>query len=268
MIRKFTVSATIGCLGLVLVWFLFDFQQELFVFLNLPGLIVVLGGTLTATLIARPFSDVKQALRSALSFRKHKQIVYYHEIEKLLRAADYYRRGNIRAAEYETNTIDNTFLRSGIQLVLDGTPISRVDKMMQWHSQGLRLRDGTDAQILRSMATFAPAFGMLGTLLGLIYMLNDLDASSVGQVGAAMGLAMLSTLYGIIAANLVLKPLAIKKERELEKDLMVISIMREGIILLSERQHPDVIKDTLGIFMGQQPDAATSAQGSLIEAQR
>jgi len=267
MIKKLIVSATIGCFGFVLIWLLFGFQKELFAFLNLPGLIVVLGGTLTATLIARPFADVRQALSSALCFRKHKQVVYYHEIEKLLRAADYYRRGNIRAAEYETNTIDNTFLRSGIQLVLDGAPISNVDKVIQWHSQGLRSRDGTDAQILRSMATFAPAFGMLGTLLGLIHMLNDLDASSVGQVGTAMGLAMLSTLYGIIAANLVLKPLAIKKERELEKDLMVMAIMREGIILLSERQHPSIIKDTLGIFMEQQSYTATSAQSSLIEAQ-
>ncbi|VAW85797.1 Flagellar motor rotation protein MotA [hydrothermal vent metagenome] len=267
MIKKFTVAATIGCLGFVCVWFLFDFQHELFAFLNLPGLLVVLGGTLTATLISRPFADVRQALHSALLFRKHKQLVYYHEIEKLLRAADYYRRGNIRAAEYETNTIDNTFLRSGIQLVLDGSPIKDVDKVMQWHSQGLRSRDGTDAQILRSMASFAPAFGMLGTLLGLIHMLNHLDASSLGQVGAAMGLAMLSTLYGIIAANLVLKPLAIKKERELEKDLMVMAIMREGIILLSERQHPSIIKDTLGAFMEHQPCTATSAQGSLLEAQ-
>jgi len=266
MFKKFNVYTAIFCFGFAFIYVLFVFQKELLTFVNLPGLLIVLGGTLIATLISRPFSDVRRAFHSALIFRKNKSFIDLHGIEKLFQAADCYRHGNIRAAEYETSKIENTFLRSGAQLVLDGSSIREVDKAMQWQIQGLRSRESTDVQILRSMATFAPAFGMLGTLLGLIHMLNNLDTSSLAQVGTAMGFAMLSTLYGIIAANLLLKPLAIKKERELEKGLMAMAIMREGIILLSERQRPSMMKETLGAFMAQQQCTIKSAQGTLIEA--
>ncbi len=265
MFKKFNVYAAIFCFGFAFIYVLFVFQKELLAFVNVPGLLIVFGGTLIATLISRPFSDVRRAFRSVFIFRKDRPFSYLYEMEKLFQTADCYRHGNIRAAEYETSKIDNIFLRSGAQLVLDRSSIREVDKAMQWRIQGLRSRESSDVQILRSMATFAPAFGMLGTLLGLIHMLNNLDTSSLAQVGIAMGFAMLSTLYGIIAANLMLKPLAIKKERELEKDLIAMAIMREGIILLSERQHPSMMKETLGAFMAQQQCTITTG-GTLVEA--
>ncbi len=227
---------------------LFFYPQQVAYFINIPGLLLVSVGTLAAILICRPIHDVRRVLASLPLLLKNNPTPAYSEINQLLSIADHYRHGRLRSAEEELSYISNDFLRIGIQQVIDGAPREDVHKLLHWQKEGIRSREMNDAQILRLMASFAPAFGMLGTVLGLILMLHNLNESTVATIGSAMGFALITTLYGIIASNLLLKPLAIKKQQRVEQLLSHLTMLEEGIRMLHQRQHPVIIKDTLDAF--------------------
>jgi chemotaxis protein MotA len=254
-------SAALGLLGglLVLIMMALVSHQDLAGLFNLPGLVMVLGGTLAATLVSRPARDVMTALRSLRSLLHDEKVEINGEIGHLLNIAHWYRDGNLRAAEQVIEQVSNPLLRAGAQLVLDREPIQDIVKLLQWRITGARARDLGNAQILRTMAMFAPAFGMLGTLFGLIQMLGSLGESGLGQIGAMMSFALITTLYGLLLANMVLKPLAMKMEQRIEHQTMLMNFIIEGILLLHERRHPMVIKEALATYMQQHHDVAPDA---------
>lgn len=255
-LNKSTVIGLVGGGGLVLGMMLLV-PEHFGVFFNIPGLLVVLGGTFAATVVSRPIVDVVRVMRSLPDLATDDPETVEGEIEQLLRVAEWYRRGNLAAAERELTQVSNPFLRSGMQIVIDQGPLQDLTKVLQWRIAGVRLREHADAQILRTMAAFAPAFGMLGTLFGLVQMLSGLGHSGLQEIGATMAFAMSSTLYGILAANLVLKPLAIKMERRTQGRLVLMTMLQEGILLLYERRHPTLIRETLDAYLAHQQEAST-----------
>jgi len=251
-------SSLIGLLagaGLVLGMMLLV-PAHIGVFFNIPGLLVVFGGTLAATVVSRPIADVMRVLRSLPALVKDDVVSAEIEIQQLLRVAEWYRRGNLYAAELELEKIHNSFLHGGIRMVFDAAPLPDLIKVMQWRSAGVRMREHADSQILRTMAALAPAFGMLGTLFGLVQMLSGLGHSGLQEIGATMAFAMSATLYGILSANLVLKPLAIKMERRTQRRLLLMNMLQEGILLLYERRHPMLIRETLDAYLVHQTEAS------------
>lgn len=236
--------------------------QNVLDFFNFSGLLVVIGGTVAATLVCRPLTDVKRVLRRLPALAQDELPSITREIQQLLFIAEQIRHGYIRAAEEELTRVQNSFLRSGLQMVLDRSPLEDIAKVLRWRMEGLRSAETTDVQILRTMASFAPALGMLGTLFGLVHMLHDLGSSDLTQIGTAMAFALMTTLYGIVAANLFFKPLAMKMERRTQQQLAQLALLQEGILMTYDRQHPMLIKETLAAFLAQHQqifDRATSA---------
>lgn len=225
--------------------------QNVLDFFNLSGLLVVVGGTIAATLVCRPLREVKRVLRRLPSLAHDELPSINREIQQLLYIADQVRHGYLRAAEDELTQVQNAFLRSGLQMVLDRSPMEDIAKVLRWRMEGLRNAEATDVQILRTMAGFAPALGMLGTLFGLVHMLHDLGSSNLTQIGSAMAFALMTTLYGIVTANLFFKPLAMKMERRTQQQLAQLALLQEGILMTYERQHPTMIKETLAAFLAQ-----------------
>ena len=253
--NKSTLIGLLGGAGLVLGMMLLV-PAHIGVFINIPGLLVVLGGTLAATVVSRPIADVMRVLRSLPELVKDETLSAEVEVQQLLRVADWYRRGNIFAAEMELEKIRNPFLHGGILMVIDAAPLQDLTKVLHWQIAGVRMREHADSQILRTMAALAPAFGMLGTLFGLVQMLSGLGHSGLQEIGATMAFAMSATLYGILSANLVLKPLAIKMERRTQRRLVLMNMLQEGILLLYERRHPTVIRETLEAYLTHQQEAS------------
>ena len=243
-------STVIGLLGgiVLLIGMIVMSPDHVGAFFNLPGLIVVLGGTLTATFVSRPIPDVYRVLRSVPELFRDDNHSSQNDHAQLLRIAGWYRHGNLRAAERELAVTGNPFLKAGLRQVVDGCQVQDLRKSLQWRMSGLRTREYGQAQIMRSMAAFAPAFGMLGTLFGLVHMLSGLGASGLDEIGGVMAFAMITTLYGIVASNLFFKPLAIKMERRTNQRLMQMGVLMEGILLVHERRHPTLIKETLEAF--------------------
>lgn len=258
--RGLNHSTVIGLLSGVLLLFgmMAMSPGHLGAFVNLPGLLVVVGGTLAATLVSRPYRDVQAVLREVPTLLRDEQPAGDLEVNQLLRFAEWFRMGNLRSAERELTAIEDPFLHAGLRMVIDGCQPQDLAKSLQWRMAGLRAHEQGQTHILRSMALFAPAFGMLGTLFGLMHMLSGLGDSGLGEIGSSMAFAMITTLYGIVAANLLFKPLAIKMERRTHQRLLHMGMLMEGILLTYEKRHPTLIRETLEAFEVQHAAAAAA----------
>lgn len=247
LLRHSTVMGLIA--GMLLVLGMIAMSPEhIGLFFNIPGLLVVVGGSFAATLVSRPWRDVLAVLRSVPELLRDHAADVNAETHQLLRFAEWYRLGNLRAAERELDNVTHPFLHAGLRMLADGCQPQDLSKSLQWRMSGLRAREQGEAQILRTLAVFAPAFGMLGTLFGLVHMLSGLGESGLGEIGSSMAFAMITTLYGIVAANLFFKPLAIKLERRTHQRLLQMGMLMEGMLMVFEKRHPTLIRETLEAF--------------------
>lgn len=247
-------STLIGLLGSILVLAVAALvsHQHLDRLFNLTGFVMVFGGTLAATLVSRPIGDVLRVAKSLRKLIRDEEVGTDTEVTQLLKVAYWHRLGNVRAAEQAVEEVHSPFLQAGARLVIDREPVEDIVKVMEWRIAGLRAKEQGDAQILRTMAMFAPAFGMLGTLFGLIQILGNLGHVDMGQIGAAMSFALTTTLYGLILANMVFKPLALKMEQRLQQRTLTMNMILEGIVMLYQRRHPELIRETLTAYTLQQ----------------
>lgn len=223
-------------------------------FLNLPGLMLVVGGTVAATLVSYPLHEVLRVFRVFGIVLKNERLYAERDINELVEVSKLKLQGQISRADEKLDHIKNPFLRSGMQMVLDGASSEDLITLMQWRISRMRARERAEAQIFRTMATFAPAFGMLGTLLGLINMLSAMDADQFAAIGTNMALALITTLYGILLSNMLFKPIALKLERRTEQRVMLMNMMVEGVLLMQEQRSPAFIRETLGSFLAQSED--------------
>jgi len=250
-LKHSTILGLCGGLFLVLGMMLLA-PEHIGAFFNIPGLIVVIGGTLTATLVSRPVREVKRALHQIPTLLKDHRPSAEAEVRQLLNFVHYYRGISLRKAELYLQTIQHPVLRTGMRHIIDGGNRDELIKQMRYRLQTQKQRADADVNILRTMAVYAPAFGMLGTLFGLIHMLQGLGASDIAHIGTSMAFAMITTLYGIVAANLFLKPLAMKLEQRQQQELTLNHMLSEGLLLVQERRHPQYILDALEVFGVQQ----------------
>ncbi len=229
------------------------------VFLNLPGLVLVLGGTLAATLMSYPLKEVARVFKVIFIVLRNERLYERSDIDELVRVARLWYGGQIREIEKVLRNVRSPFLRTGLQLVVDGTPIEDIVELLRWRIARLRARERTEAQMFRSMAAFAPAFGMVGTLLGLVNMLQSIGGGGFEQIGMHLALALITTFYGIILANLLFKPIAIKFEHRTEQRVAVLNMALEGVVMISRHRSPTYIRETLRSFMARHEDEVAGA---------
>lgn len=222
--------------------------------LNVTGLAIVVLGTLGAVLISYPWREVKRVVRLAVHVFRDPGSRKEQDIESLVHLARLWFSGSPRKVEAALREVRNPFLRTGVELIIDNTPEQEVLDLMRWRMVRMKARERGEAQMFRTMALYAPAFGMVGTLIGLVNMLAVIDLGDLALVGEHMAVALLSTFYGIVLANLVFKPIAVKLERRTEERLITMNMIMEGVSLLSRRQAPAFIAATLNSFVVQHHD--------------
>ncbi len=249
-------STLIGMLaGVGLLFYVLNIgAEDPAAYINLPGLAIVLVGTMAATFIAYPLREVLRVFRVFGIVLRHEKSSLHDDMEELTEIARLWFQGKLQAVEQKLTTSTNPFLRTGVQLVIDLAPMDDIVSMLQWRISRMRARERAEAQIFRSMASFAPAFGMIGTLVGLINMMLILDKSEISQIGQYMGVALITTFYGILLANLIFKPIALKLERRTEQRLVVMNMILEGVMLISQKRNPAFVRETLRSFMAQYRD--------------
>jgi len=234
-------------------------------YLNLPGLAIVVTGTLAATFISYPMKEVMRVFRLVcLVFRKENSYVQ-DDIRELVDMARLWFRGEVREVEKALEHTRNPFLRTGIRLVLAHTKEEEILSLLRWRIARLRAREHAEAQIFRTLAAYAPAFGLMGTVVGLVNMLEVMDAATLPEIGPKMAVALLTTFYGILFANLLFKPIAVKLERRTEQRLIAMNMVLEGISLISKRRLPSFIEETLHSFMTTYEDEIRDEGGNSLD---
>lgn len=217
------------------------------VFFNAPAFILVVGGTLASTLINFPLSDVLSVFTTVKNSFVHKAAAPERLIERIVQLSIIARREGILALEGQVKDLHDEFLGHGVQLAIDGAPPELIKDMLTTELAFTEDRHSMGQSILMAMALYAPAFGMIGTLIGLIQMLTTMDDPS--KVGQGMAVAILTTLYGTLMANVIFLPLVGKLRVRTALELLHKEIIIEGILSIQSGDNPRIVEQKLKAFV-------------------
>ncbi|NPV78783.1 MAG: flagellar motor protein [Firmicutes bacterium] len=246
--------------GLILIGLGISSGGSLLAFWNVPSLMITLGGTVAATLLNFPFVDLNSAVRALKIVFTEKLDDPADVIMELISLADKARREGLLALDTSLDLIEDAFLRKGLQLVVDATDPELIQEILETDIDNLESRHRAGRRVFESMATYAPAFGMIGTLIGLIQMLRNIDNPS--SVGPAMAVALVTTFYGAMLAYLIFIPIAGKLAVRSQKEMQIRQIMLEGILSIQAGDNPRIVEEKLRSYLapGQRERVSYSAQ--------
>ncbi|NPV88256.1 motility protein A [Coprothermobacteraceae bacterium] len=240
----------VGVLGGLLITFglvVFSIIGSLNSFIDVPSLMVTVGGSLGATMVAMGFEEMKalpKYLSAAIKTKKFDKAV---AIKTLVELSNKARREGLLALEDTLETVPDPFMRRGIQLVIDGVEPESVREILNLDVESMENRHGKGKAIFDTWAGFAPSFGMLGTIMGLVQMLQKLDDPS--SIGPSMALALLTTFYGAVLAYGVFQPMgnALARKSSMETDYRLLII--EGILGIQSGENPRLLEERLLSFL-------------------
>lgn len=242
------IATIIGILlGLVVVIGAIAVGTGAGLFFNIPSLAITIGGMICATLIhfSLPqflgiFSIIKKTIFTKIPSQSQliQQMVNYAAIN---------RRDGALALEQEIRKIDDLFFVKGLQMVVDGQSGENVRDLMSLEIQYLQERHALGKQMLEFMGASAPAFGMIGTLIGLVQMLANLSDPS--GIGAGMATALITTFYGAFAANLIFIPLAGKLGIYSKAEITAKEMITEGIYAITQGENPTAVREKMHSFI-------------------
>ncbi len=222
------------------------------IFLSLQSIMIVLGGTIAGTMISFSFNDLLK-IPSLLKIVLQENVINSDRIIAILvEFAEKARREGLLALEDNVREINEVFLQKGIQLVIDGTDPELVRNILETKLTFLEERHQQGRRIFSTMGELAPAFGMIGTLIGLIQMLSQLD--SPDNLGSGMAVALITTLYGATLANLFFIPLAKKLKARTEEEVLMKEVIIEGILSIQAGENPRIIEEKLTAFLSPQEE--------------
>ena len=224
-------------------------------FINYPSMLIVLGGTLGATLVFYP-------LENLLGLGGVMRNVFFAQsqptsslIATIIDFAGRARREGILSLQNVGNESDDEFLVKGLGLVVDGIEMENIEAILSNEIEFIEERHKNGADMLASMGALSPAFGMIGTLIGLVIMLQNLEDTSA--IGPAMAIALITTFYGALLANLVFIPFSGKLRVRSAQEVLLRRLTLEGVMSIGAGNNPRVVEQKLNSFL------APSLRGSL-----
>ena len=216
-------------------------------FIDLQSLLIVLGGTVGATFINYPLAQVIGAAGVAKKAFTYKLIEPKEVITQMADFSNRARREGILALEEAAATVDNPFLKKGIQLAVDGEDPQAIENILDTEISYLKDRHRLGSEIFSTMAAFAPALGLIGTLIGLVGMLQNMDDPST--IGPSMAVALLTTFYGALFANLIFAPISGKLKVRSTEEVLIWELTREGVLAISAGDNPRMVEQRLNAFL-------------------
>ncbi len=217
------------------------------IFIDIPSALVVLGGSMGAVLICFPLRTVLGAPRVLMKVFLNRTEDLNRLIAQIVSLAETARRDGLLALEGRLEQLDNAFIRLGVQMAVDGTRPEIIQDIMRTEIDAIATRHRDGKNLLDQLGKFAPAFGMIGTLLGLIMMLSDMSDPS--GIGKGMAVALITTLYGAIVSNVVFLPFAEKLNFLNKQEVVALEIVVRGIMDIQSGENPRVIEQKLKTFL-------------------
>ncbi len=229
-------------------------------YLDAPSAIITFGGALAATLCSHSMPDFIAGLKSLLLIFKSPSANTTDIIKKIIELSNVARKDGLLSLEEAAADMDEPFLKKGILLVVDGTDPDLVRDIMQAEMDNAEARHKTRMGFWDTLGAMGPAWGMIGTLVGLVNMLNNMeDASSIGP---SMAVALITTLYGSLLANWICTPTSNKLKADNAIEMIQKEVMVEGLLSIQAGENPRVIEEKLKSFLAPKDrESASSDEG-------
>lgn len=238
-----TLLGIVGGLALIITAIMMG--GSLLAFVDIPSVVIVIGGTITAILVMFPMEVVLGSVRIAVRtfrFRKENPL---RVVDDICGLADKARRESLVALEKVA--LDDEFLKKGVRMVADGSSQFQVQSLLDSEINFMKQRHRRGQAVFKGLGSAAPAFGMIGTLVGLVNMLQNLSDPS--SIGPAMAVALLTTFYGAVLSNLVFLPMAKKLEERSIDEQLLLQLKMEGVLSIMNGEHPQLIREKLMAFL-------------------
>lgn len=212
-----------------------------------PSVMIVVGGSLAAGLISAKMRNFVRSFKAVGITFKPPILDPAAAIDTIVQLANTARKEGVLALEESASSMEDQFLKKGVMLIVDGTDPDLVKAIMQTELGYTEERHGGVSTFFENLATYAPSWGMIGTMVGLILMLNQLEDPST--LGPMMAVALTTTFYGCIAANFLCNPIASKLKDISKEEILFKTVMVEGMLSIQAGENPRIIEEKLKSFL-------------------
>lgn len=246
------IGAVVGvmliAMGILLKGGSFNMAQFL-LFWNIPSILITFGGAASATLINYPLRQVLGVWGIAKKVFTEIPEETTGIIGEFVGLSQKAKKEGFLSLEDDVKSMPNDFMKRGVQMVIDGQDADFIRNLMETEITFVQERHKVGQEIFIAMGTYAPAFGMLGTIIGLILMLAKIKEGDPMEIASGMAVALLTTFYGVVAAYLVFLPISGKLKRRSEDELLVKEVIIRGVLLLQSGVTPSVIESNLQAYL-------------------
>lgn len=233
---------------------------SIFQILQPTAALIVVGGTVGATMIGFPLSVMKQAAADLLHVIKDEHVEPNKIIDEIIRFTNKARKEGIIALEKDAAAVEDDFFRKAIMMAVDGSEPKELRETMEVELQYMEERGEHSAKVYEAAGGFAPTIGIIGAVLGLIQVMQHLD--NIEEVGHGIAVAFVATIYGVGIANIVFLPAAGKLKMKHRKKMIMKEMMLEGTLGILEGQNPRLIEGKLSSFLDEELQKLRTASGA------
>ncbi len=222
-------------------------QGNFLAFVSIASFLIVMGGVLAATLInysANHITETYSILKQTLTSTRSNLTDY---VEMMIMFARRARRNGLLVLDDDVGYVEDDYLRNGLELAIDGISEENLQQVLDDEIASIERQQDQGVKVLESMGGYSPAFGMIGTIIGLVLMLQNLEDPET--LGAGLSIALITTFYGTTMANLVFTPLAGKLQERSEKLVVEKSMLRAGIVSLANGENPRIMEKKMLSFV-------------------
>ena len=246
--KKKSVSAVSGLIaGIALIAWSISSSGELSIFWDVPSLVITLGGSLCAVIVSFPLNTLKSIPKRLGLLTASPSDDREGLLDLLIELAKKSRKEGLLALEDDIAEMDSEFLASGLQMVVDGVEPDTIKELMELKMDTMERRHRSGQAVFLKWGDLAPGFGMLGTLIGLIIMLVDLDDPSA--IGVGMAVALVTTFYGSFLANMVFLPIANNLSEQTDEELFTYTMILDGILQIQAGTNPRLLEERLIAYL-------------------
>lgn len=216
-------------------------------YIDIPSLMITIGGAIGATIISNPGARLKTIGGCLKNVFFNQQIDLVGMVQMIVSFAEKARREGLLALEADIAEVDSDFMRKAMQLVVDGTDPELVRAILDTEIGNFEDRHSANKAVFDHLTEFAPSFGMIGTLIGLIAMLGNLQ--DVSALGPGMAVALITTMYGSMMANMFGSPVSKKLAAKSAAEVKSMELMVEGILAIQAGENPRIVEEKLKVYL-------------------
>lgn len=231
--------------GLSLVLAAIIMGGDVNLFIDIPSVMIVFGGTFGTIFVAFPFEEVKQAFNAGFKAFSSRKVRVSEVVSIMVKIAEISRREGLIALEHVKT--ENSVLKKACQLIADNADPGLIRTTLTIEINSMKRRHKVGEEVFKRLGSLAPSFGMIGTLIGLVQMLANLNDPKA--IGPAMAVAIITTFYGSVLATVIFLPIATKLRARTLQEVMHLEIIFEGAKSILENNNPVLVSEKLSSFL-------------------